>query len=166
MRAFTIRRARPEEAESIREIFDAAVAEGWSHLGGLERERLFSAGEWDELVAAHLDSDVLLVAADPSDGVVGFCAVHPGDGEMVLLFVHPSHGRRGIGRALLEAGHDALRSAGCRDAFLFTHERNARALAVYTAAGYRPDGTARRSDFRGTAVREVRMTVSLERKAP
>jgi ribosomal protein S18 acetylase RimI-like enzyme len=166
MSTFTIRRARPEDAEAVGRIFDAAVAEGWSHLGGLEREPLFSDGDWDELVAAHLDADVLLVAADPADGVVGFCAVHPGDGEMYLLFVHPSHGRRRIGRALLEAGHDALRSAGCQEAFLFTHERNARALAVYTAAGYRPDGSARSSEFRGTPIREVRMTVSLDRTAP
>jgi ribosomal protein S18 acetylase RimI-like enzyme len=163
---FAIRRARAEDAAAVGAVFDAAVARSWTHLGGLEREPLFSAGEWDQLVAAHLGDDVLLVAFDSSGAILGFCAVHPGDGEMYLLFVHPSHGGRGVGRALLQAGHDALRAAGCRAAFLFTQEDNARALAVYTAANYRPDGTTRTSDFRGRPIREVRLSVDLEREAP
>ena len=48
---------------------------------------------------------------------------------------------------LLEAAHDALRQAGRGEAFLFVHERNERAIAVYTAAGHRPDGSDRVSDF-------------------
>jgi hypothetical protein len=40
---------------------------------------------------------------------------------------------------------------------LFVHEQNERALAVYTAAGYRLDGLDRVSDFRGTRVRELRL---------
>jgi len=62
-----------------------------------------------------------------------------------------------IGRTLLAAAHDALRAAGCPEAFLFVHEQNERALAVYTAAGYRPDGSDRVSEFRGIRVREVRL---------
>jgi hypothetical protein len=45
---------------------------------------------------------------------------------------------------------NALSAAGCKEAFLFTHEQNERALAVYASAGYRPDGSSRESDFRGT----------------
>ena len=82
---------------------------------------------------------MLLVATDETDGVVGYTAVHPGDGEVFLLFVHPGYAGRGIGRTLLAAAHDALRAAGCPKAYLFVHERNERALAVYTAAGYRPE---------------------------
>jgi hypothetical protein len=37
------------------------------------------------------------------------------------------------------------------------HEQNERALAVYTAAGYRPDGSVRSSDFRGAHLRELRL---------
>lgn len=48
-------------------------------------------------------------------------------------------------------------------AFLYVHEENARALAVYTAAGYRPDGSDRVSDFRGTPVRELRLLNDLSR---
>ncbi|MGH3040819.1 MAG: GNAT family N-acetyltransferase [Gaiellaceae bacterium] len=71
-------------------------------------------------------------------------------------FVHPAHAGRGIGPTLLAAAHDALRAAGCREVFLFTHEQNERTLAVYTAAGYRPVGSIRASDFRGTHLRELR----------
>jgi RimJ/RimL family protein N-acetyltransferase len=46
--------------------------------------------------------------------------------------------------------HDALRAAGCTEAFLFTHEHNERALAVYVTAGYRPDGSSRKSEFHST----------------
>lgn len=49
---------------------------------------------------------------------------------------------------LLMAGHDALLATGCAQAFLFTHERNERALAFYALAGYRPDGSIRETDFR------------------
>jgi len=105
--------------------------------------------------------NVLLVAVDETEGVVGYVAVHPEDGELFLLFVHPGHAGRGIGRTLLAAAHDALRAAVCREAFLFTHERNERALAVYTGAGYRPDGSVRPSDFRGTRLREMRLVKQL-----
>lgn len=114
MSTFAIRRGRAEDASAVAAVFDAAVARGWTHLGGLEREPLFNAAQWDDLLAAHLGDDVILVAVDPTHTVLGFCAVHPGDGEMYLLFVDPAHGGRGIGRALLDAGHDALRAAGCR----------------------------------------------------
>ena len=76
---------------------------------------------------------------------------------MFLLFVHPGYAGRRIGCTLLAAAHDALRAAGCPEAFLFVHERNERALDVYTAAGYGPDGSDRVSDFRGTCVRELRL---------
>lgn len=66
-----------------------------------------------------------------------------------------------MGRALLDAAHEALRDAGCREAFLYTHEENERALAVYGAAGYRRDGSVRESDFRGLHLREPRLVKPL-----
>jgi GNAT superfamily N-acetyltransferase len=122
---------------------------------------MFTPADWDRLVADHAVPNVLLVATDKQGNVVGYAAAHPGDGELFLLFVHPAHGGRGIGRALLEAAHDQLRAAGCREAFLYTHERHQCALAVYTSAGYQPDGTARESDFHGTSIRELRLAKQL-----
>jgi RimJ/RimL family protein N-acetyltransferase len=80
---------------------------------------------------------------------------------MFLLFVDPVVAGRGVGRMLLAAADSALRAAGCHEAFLFTHEQNERALHVYASAGYRPDGTIRESDFRGTNLRELRLVKRL-----
>jgi ribosomal protein S18 acetylase RimI-like enzyme len=156
-----LRRAVPADAPAIGAVFDAAVREGWSYLGELVVQPMFTAGEWEQLVADHEPPNLLLVALDETEDVVGYTAVHSEDGEMFLLFVHPDHAGRGIGRGLLAAAHDALRAAGCQEAFLFVHEQNERALAVYTAAGYRPDGSDRVSDFRGTRIRELRLVKRL-----
>lgn len=157
----TLRPAVPADAAAIGAVFDAAARAGWTYLGDLAAEPMFTPEDWDQLVADHLPPNVLLVAVDETAGAVGYTAVHPADGEMFLLFVHPGCAGRGIGRALLAAAHDALRAAGCTEAFLFVHEQNERALAVYGAAGYRPDGSDRVSDFRGMHVREVRLVKQL-----
>ena len=158
----TLRRAAQADAQAIGGVFDAAVRVGWTYLGDLAAEPMFTAAEWERLVADHRPPNVLLVAVDDTDGVVGYTAVHPEDGEMYLLFVHPAHAGRGIGRALLAAAHDALRAPGCTEAYLFVHEQNERALAVYAAAGYWPDGSDRISDFRGTRIRELRLVNQLK----
>jgi ribosomal protein S18 acetylase RimI-like enzyme len=156
-----LRRAVQGDAPAIGAVFDAAVAAGWAYLGDLAAEPMFTSEEWEQLVAGHLPPNVLLVAVDEMERVVGYTALHPEDGEMFLLFVHPDAAGRGIGRTLLAAAHDELRAAGCAEAFLFVHEQNERALAVYTAAGYRPDGSDRVSDFRGTRIRELRLVKQL-----
>jgi ribosomal protein S18 acetylase RimI-like enzyme len=157
----TLRPAAPADAVAIGAVFDAAVREGWNYLGDLVVDPIFTLQDWDQLVADHKPPKELLVAVDPTEGIVGYTAVHPEDGEMFLLFVHPAYAGRGIGRTLLAAAHDTLRAAGCRSSFLFVHEQNERAIAVYSAAGYRLDGSDRVSDFRGTRVRELRLVKQL-----
>src|SRR5438552_13260727 len=157
----SIRPAVASDAQKIGAVFDAAVREGWTYLGDLAREPMFPPAEWDKLVADHAPPNVLLVAIDELDDIVGFTAVHPREGEMFLLFVHPKHSGRGVGRLLLDAAHGALRAAGCREAFLYTHEENERALTRYEAAGSRRDGSVRESDFRGVRLREPRLVKPL-----
>jgi ribosomal protein S18 acetylase RimI-like enzyme len=156
----TLRPAEPGDAADIGTVFDAAVRAGWTYLGDLAAESMFTRQFWDQLVADHRPPRTLLVAVNEPDGIVGYTAVHPAEGEMFLLFVHPAHAGRGIGRILLTAAHDALRAAGCTEAFLFVNERNERALAVYTAAGYHPDGSHRTSDF-PAQIRELRLVTQL-----
>ncbi len=157
----TIRRALPGDAPAIGAVFDAAVREGWGFLGSLAREPMFPADAWPQLVADHAPPRSLLVAVDAQGDVAGYCAVHPEDGEMYLLFVDPARAGRGVGRTLLAAGHEALRAAGCTSAFLYTQSSNQRALDVYAAAGYQPDGTVRESEFRGAPLRELRLVAAL-----
>jgi ribosomal protein S18 acetylase RimI-like enzyme len=157
----TVRPAVAADAAPIGAVFDAAVRAGWTYLGELVHQRMFTSEDWDQLVADHRPPNVLLVADHQTDGVVGYSAAHPDDGEMFLLFVHPEHAGHGIGGTLLAAVHDALRADGCREAFLFTHEHNERALAFYAAAGYHPDGKDRASEFRGAHIRELRLVKQL-----
>jgi ribosomal protein S18 acetylase RimI-like enzyme len=152
-----VRRATADDAQAIGAVFDAAVRASWTYLGELAHTPMFAPEDWDQLVAGHGPPKVLLVATDRAGQVVGYTAAHPDDGEMFLLFVHPACAGRGIGRTLLDAAHDALRAAGCQHAYLYTHEQNERALAVYESAGYRRDGSVRESDFGGTTIRELRL---------
>jgi ribosomal protein S18 acetylase RimI-like enzyme len=152
-----IRRAEATDARAIGAVFDAAVREGWEYLGELAAHPMFPPEEWDDEVAKHAPPNALLVATNETDRVIGFVAVHPAEGEMYLLFVHPDHAGLGVAKSLLATAHEVLRSAGCREAFLYTHEQNERAIAVYEAAGYRRDGTVRESEFRGVQQREPRL---------
>jgi hypothetical protein len=85
----TLRPALPGDAAAIGAVFDAAVRAGWTYLGGLVDEPMFRSEDWEQLVADHVPPNVLLVAVDETEGVVGYTAVHPEDGEMFLLVVHP-----------------------------------------------------------------------------
>jgi ribosomal protein S18 acetylase RimI-like enzyme len=157
----TIRRATADDAQAIGAVFEAAVRDGWTFLGEVVQRSWFSKSDWDELVATHAPPNALWVATDARQGVIGYTAVRAVEGEMFLLFVHPEFAGRGVGRALLDAAHDALRAAGHVEAFLYTEERNARSLKVYQAAGYRPDGTIRESDTQGVPIRELRLVKTL-----
>lgn len=156
-----LRRARTNDAPVIAAVFDAAVRTGWSYLGEGVQTPMFTLKEWEETLMAYAEPHAFLVATDVADTVLGFVAAHTGEGEVFLLFTHPHHAGRGIGRMLLAAAEDALRAAGCAGAFLFTHEQNERAQAVYRAAGYHTDGSLRESTFRGIALREVRLVKAL-----
>jgi hypothetical protein len=68
----SIRPGVASDAQKIGAVFDAAVREGWTYLGDLAREPMFTPDEWDKLVANHLaPPNVLLVAIDELDDVVG-----------------------------------------------------------------------------------------------
>jgi hypothetical protein len=84
-----IRPAVREDAGAIGAVFDAAVRHGWTYLGDLVEHPIFTAEDWDQLIAEHLPPNLLLVAVDDRERVIGFTAVHPADGEMFLLFVDP-----------------------------------------------------------------------------
>ena len=158
----SVRRAVAHDAPALARIFDAAVRQSWNYLGLAIEEPLFSADNWTRLVADHAPPNLLLIAEDVAAGdAQGYVAVHADSGELFLLFVHPDSAGKGVGRRLLDAGHEALCRAGHLQAWLYTHEQNARARAVYEAAGYRHDGSYRDSEFRDLAIREVRMVKSL-----
>ena len=106
-------------------------------LPGIERaaNRLFAAWGWDEDLLAGatppealhmaLAAGRLWVAADADDRPVGFAVASIVDGRAHLdeIDVHPDHGRRGLGRALVEQVC-AWAAAGGLPAVTLTTERD------------------------------------------
>ncbi len=89
---------------------------------------------------------------------------------MHAIHVAPGLHGRGIGRRLLAAGEEAMRSAGFRRATLWVIEENAEARRFYEAAGWRPDGLSKRGPMGGFAglpvVNEVRYVRAARRSEP
>ncbi len=100
--AYTIRRARPSEYALLPEIERAAAS-------------LFATVDWltfdrdhvsdPEFIAAVAESGAIFVAADDDDVPVGFALTGFLDRALHIheLDVAPLHGRRGLGRRLLDA---------------------------------------------------------------
>ncbi len=120
----------------------AARAEMW-------RERL-ETGEAVPLVVEDEDGEVVGVAH------VGPDRQQPMWGELWMINLAPEAWGKGLGRALLEAATEALRTQGYSEAVLWVLDGNARARRFYEAAGWQIDGTAKREDVGGTVVTEVR----------
>jgi GNAT superfamily N-acetyltransferase len=143
-----IRPAGREDLPAIASLQLAAAREAFAHIGPVER---LERRDWGRDLAG---SEAALVAVE-RDEVVGFAFV--GGCELQFFYTHPRVWGRGFGRALLGAAEDALRGAGCREAFVYTEERNHRALRIYAAAGWAPAGNARERDWLGTPIREPRL---------
>src|SRR4051812_44135380 len=149
----SLRPAAPPDLPAITALQHAAALEAFAHIGPVEK---LEPRDW----AADLDAaDTALVAVDEDGSVVGFAFV--GGCELQFYFAHPRVWGRGFGRALLAAAEDALRAAGCTEAFVYTEERNARPLRIYHAAGWREDGHVKERDWLGVPIREPRLRKTL-----
>ena len=101
---------------------------------------------WQERKASHIEADI---AANPSGilvfeqggSPVGFvtCRANHGThiGSIPNLAVCPEHHSKGIGRRLLSAALDYLRSAGMELVRIETLEQNRRCMALYPKLGFR-----------------------------
>ena len=161
-----LRPAVLEDAPAIAAINAAAGRAGWADF--LPRERLATfelpVGCYEEMLGGKADPGRAVYVATESDEVVGFVSVRSGDGEVGevgALYVHPSRWSVGIGRALLAFALETLSKAGCREAVLWTEERNERPRRIYETAGWRLDGARRVRDFLGCRIRELRYRIAL-----
>jgi GNAT superfamily N-acetyltransferase len=114
--------------------------------------------------AADLATAETALVAVVGDEVVGFAFA--GGCELQFFYTHPRVWGLGAGRALLTAAEDALRAAGCTEAFVYTEERNHRPLRVYEAAGWRPDGAVKEREWLGAPIRELRLVKRLRARDP
>jgi|GEM_PF-6346153 len=139
VRTFSLRRATRSDAASAAAIIAAALAEYGLPFEPEGRDAdvatFGSRAEHDDLVAV-----------DAATGeVLGVASVGPGDDHALAwvskVFVAASARRRGVGRALLSAAHEAARVRGYRVIGLRTRVLFREAIALYESFGY-----ARRDD--------------------
>ena len=91
-------------------------------------------------VARVVERESLLVAEAGGDVVGALVAAWDGwRGNMYRLAVVPEHRRRGVGRQLVEAGHERLRSQGARRVTALVAHEELDATGLWRAAGYERD---------------------------
>jgi GNAT superfamily N-acetyltransferase len=125
-----------------------AIPADLAHLAGVERAaaRLFPPSRipdpdavtpLDELEEAR--SDALLFVADLDGAPIGFGTCSISDGRLHLdeLAVHPDHGRRGLGRRLVETVIEAARDRGLAGVSLTTFADLPWNAPFYESLGFR-----------------------------
>jgi GNAT superfamily N-acetyltransferase len=148
---YRIRPATPADAEAISDVLLSAGLQAWAGFLGAERIEEANRGQ------THRAD---LVAVD-AEGVFAFVAWDEKTGEIELLYTHPRGQRRGAGRELLNRALDALRAAGCTQAWLNTEERNLGARRFYELEGWIEEGPARVRDWHGAHLVEPRYVKAL-----
>jgi ribosomal-protein-alanine N-acetyltransferase len=104
------------------------------------------AAPWPpEAFAGLLGAPGVFALAAVADAPVGLILMRAiaGEAEVLTLAVEPSHRRRGVARALLEAGLAQAAAAGAEACFLEVAADNPAAVALYRAAGFETAGHRR-----------------------
>jgi GNAT superfamily N-acetyltransferase len=120
------------------------------------------------LLATEGDDPVgfLVAGLAPPAEVADVGGALPADAAQTVLvstlLVEPRWGRRGHGGRLLAAAADALREVGATRGIAWVPAEDPASLSFYRRAGWHPDGTVRTLDAGRRAVREMRLTGSLD----
>ena len=110
------------------------VHDAYSHyvdrIGGSPRPM---TDDYAEVVRRHE-----VTVAEAGGEVVGLAVLGVGDEGFFIdnVAVDPAHQGVGVGKALLEHAEVAAREAGFDSIYLYTHERMAENLALYSRIGY------------------------------
>jgi len=123
-----IRAARREDADAVLELWDAA------------RSAHAVTADSRERVDALIEAGAVLVAVE--DGAVAGAVIAAFDGwrgNFYRLAVAPAWRRRGIARALVDAGEERLRALGAPRVTALVAFDDAEAGAFWDAAGYPRD---------------------------
>jgi GNAT superfamily N-acetyltransferase len=134
--AFTMRRARPEDAAAVRRelaayldyIGDALDADGLDH----------DIAHWQDEYDGR--TGVLLLVLDEAGEVVGTAAVRvlePGVAELKRMWLRPAARGQGLAQPLLDKCLDEGRRLGCQTMRLDSQAKLAAAVKLYRANGFR-----------------------------
>jgi ribosomal protein S18 acetylase RimI-like enzyme len=137
---FTVRRAKPNDAERVGDLFDAYRV-FYHQRSDRESARAFVRERLER------DESTIFLAENPEGGVVGFVQLYPTfsststpPGRLWVLndlYVIESARMHGIGRALLERAERLARETDAVGITLSTAIDNLRAQRLYEAMGYR-----------------------------
>ncbi len=135
---FIIRRIRPDEHERATLVWQR----GWESAGVTHPNDL----TYEELLdrfKSELEQSWDLQVADHQGQIVGLLALKPSLNRIDQLFVAPEYQSRGVGRRLLEFAKIQMP----KEIWLRTAEKNARAIAFYTRAGFSIDRVEARPEW-------------------
>ena len=142
----TVRSARLDDAEAIRQIYNAEVTTSTVTFDLVPR----SLAEQREWLTARSGAHAVLVAEDEVDGVVGFASLsswgkRPAYATSVedSVYVRRDHRGRGIGRALLAELLDVATAHGFHAVFARIVGDHEASTKLHLAAGFEIVGTER-----------------------
>ena len=130
---------RERDVEPWVALFNAAFAD---HPTPLQLSPAFIARGLDD--PDFVDADTIVVEEEATGELIGFCAtdvqrhegVHGTSAELWSIGVRPDRQGQGLGRQLVRAGVERVRSLGIVDAHLAVNARNASALGLYEDEGF------------------------------
>lgn len=170
-----IRQAELKDAFALAEVH----VRTWQHayhgqlpdqfLAGLSIEQRTT--QWKDWLSYQ--SPLSSVSAAVNDGsIVGFSwvdrcrdddvPVHTG--ERYAIYVLPMVQGKGIGKGLINAAVDRLRTVGCQLATLWVLESNSTARRFYEHHGWSPDGSPKTEQWQDAKLVEMRYRITLRGK--
>jgi putative acetyltransferase len=134
-----IRDAKPADAAAILQTHREAILGLTDGFYTREVIEEWAAGHVSpERVAAFARAianreELIVVAADSSDRILGFGSIVPANNELRAVYVHPKYTRQGVGRAILRRLEELARSVGMTELQMAA---SINAEAFYAANGF------------------------------
>ena len=127
---FTLRTAKPSDAPAIAALVESAYEHYIERIG-------FPPRPMQDDYAQVIRSSHVTVAEDQAT-VVGVVVLDTDDEGFFIdnVAVCPSYQGRGVGRALLRFAEDEARGRRFDSIYLYTHEKMAENIALYSRVGY------------------------------
>jgi GNAT superfamily N-acetyltransferase len=135
-----MRRAVPADAAAIWAIHTRAIRETASSHYAPESIAAWSGRTTPASYLVPIATQVVVVACDDADRIVGFAELDPAEGLVKACYVDPDVDRRGVGRALMQAVERAACEHG-RTALMLDASLNA--LPFYQALGWQRECATR-----------------------
>jgi ribosomal protein S18 acetylase RimI-like enzyme len=125
-----LRPATDADVLRLTELVQAAYGHYEARLGGMPRPM---TDDYAEVLGRHE-----VTVAERGDQVVGLIVLAVTDEGLAVdnVAVDPSHQGSGVGKALLQHAEAKARRRGFASIYLYTHERMAENLALYSRIGY------------------------------